>query len=141
MQEQMLPSTTAVAGWRQPRFWAVVILGAVWNATVLLTGCSSEEKLPQATAQVSGTVTVKGKPVGSGVISLLNSGVAWQATLDRTGKFQIADPVPPGTYLVYLRAVGGGTHPTVPVKYQSDTSTDCTVSVQPGHNDLAVDLK
>ncbi|MEN6497513.1 MAG: carboxypeptidase-like regulatory domain-containing protein [Thermoguttaceae bacterium] len=120
---------------------AIAVVGAALVATILWTGCSSEGKTAETTAQVSGTVTAKGRPVDSGMITLLNSGVSWQATLDKGGKFQISTPLPPGTYLVYLRSVNGGTHPSVPGKYQSDTSTDCTVSLKPGNNDLAIDLK
>lgn len=119
----------------------IAVVGAAFIAMLPLIGCSSKEETPAATAQVAGTVTAKGRPVDSGVITLLSSGVSWEAPLDRAGKFQISAPLPPGTYLVYLRAVGGGAHPTVPGKYQSDTSTDCKVAVQPGNNDLAIDLK
>lgn len=130
MQERTFASSATIA-----------VVGAALIATIPLIGCSSKEETPAPTAQVSGTVTAKGRPVDSGVITLLSSGVSWEASLGKAGKFQISTPLPPGTYLVYLRAVGGGTHPTVPGKYQSDTSTDCKVTVQPGNNDLAIDLK
>ena len=140
MQERTsMRGTFGAAGYR-PRFSRAAVVGAALIAA-LLFGCSSEEETPDATAQVSGTVTVKGRPLRSGVVMLLNSGNSWQATLDRTGKFRISTPLPPATYLVYLREANGEPHRLVPVKYQSDTSTDYTLSVQPGNNEAAIDLK
>ncbi len=59
--------------WTTPAaFLAIAIFGAAWIATVLLTGCSSVEKPPEATAQVSGP-SRRTETGGLGVISLLHS--------------------------------------------------------------------
>ncbi len=59
--------------WTTPAaFLAIAIFGAAWIATVLLTGCSSVEKPPEATAQVSGP-SRRTETGGLRRISLLNS--------------------------------------------------------------------
>lgn len=141
MQHDTFARNASVGGQCRQHPPAVAIVGTALLTAILLSSCNSNEELPEATAQVSGTVKAKGRPVSSGVISLLNSGTSWQASIDQVGTFRISDPLPPGTYLVFVRATDGGTHPNVPEKYQSDTSTDRTVSLQPGSNNVTIDLK
>jgi len=141
MQQRMFVLGTTGAGRARSWFRALAVVGVALIAATLLTGCGAKEKAPEAKAQVSGTVTVQGTPLTFGTVTLLSSGVSWEAKLDKAGKFQIPDALAPGTYLVYLRAVDGGPHPNVPVKYQSDTSTDYTVTVKAGDNNFPIDLK
>lgn len=142
MQQRTFVPGVPVAGPTRSPLLRFAVGATALMAAVLLTGCGSKaEKAPEATAQVSGAVTVMGRALPSGTITLLSSGMSWQAKLDRAGKFKLADSVPPGEYLVYLRADDGGAHPYVPVKFQSDTSTDYKVSVKTGNNDLTINLK
>lgn len=100
-------------------------------------GCSSEQVPPERTAKVAGTVTLKGKAVKGGTLMLmdLQNGSSGQAALDKSGKFEMTDAVPPGEYTVFL----AGTR--VPEKYQSETSSDYKVTVTEGDNELKIDLK
>lgn len=102
-------------------------------------GCgSAEEEAPEATAHPSGTVTVNGRAVTRGTVALysLQSGASAEATLDRGGKFELTDPLAPGEYTVFLSHAAG-----VPEKFLSETSSDYTVTLKEGANELAIDLK
>lgn len=89
-----------------------------------------------STAQIAGTVTVKGRPVKKGTILFLPSqaGNMGEASLDKTGKFELATPLVPGEYRVFF------SNAPVPEKFQSETSSDYAVTVSSGANVLKIDL-
>lgn len=103
------------------------------------TGCSSpKEDVPEATAQASGSVAIDGKAVKSGTVGFfaLSSGASGQAPVDKAGNFQLESPLAPGEYTVYLSGASN-----VPEKFTSETSSDYTVTLTEGDNDLKIDLK
>ena len=65
----------------------------------------------------------------------LQSGSSGEGTIDKSGKFEFTAPVPPGEYTVFFAGA------PVPEKYQSETSSDCKVTVTEGSNDLKIDLE
>ncbi len=118
--------------------------------TLPLAGCSPS--IPEGT--VSGTVTLNGKPYSDSAIMLidLNSGQAAGVDIQPDGSFAIADPLPLGTYNVYLapkslsEAEAAAAKPisidtSVPDKYWSEHSTDIKIKVEEGENTAAVELK
>jgi hypothetical protein len=120
---------------------AFTACASILLAITLITtfGCgSAEEEAAEATAQASGTVTVNGKAVTRGTVALysLQSGASAEATLDRGGKFKLTDPLAPGQYTVFLSRTAG-----VPEKFLSETSSDYTVTLKEGANELVIDLK
>ena len=110
---------------------------AMTVAVLVSSGCSSEPVAPERTAGISGTVTLKGKPVKGGTVMLmsLEDGSSGQAPLDNSGKFEMAEPVPPGEYTVFFAGA------RVPEIYLSETSSDHKVTVTEGTNDLKIDLQ
>lgn len=117
---------------------AVLFIAIASTTTLLLLGgCSSEQATPDPTGKVAGTVTLNGKPVKGGNLMLMSfsGGGTGQGTLDSSGKFELTDPLPPGEYTVFF------INARVPDKYLSDTSSDYTVTLNEGANDLKIDLK
>lgn len=115
----------------------LVTLGLV---LVSAAGCSppAEEEAADPTAQASGAVTLNGGAVGQGTVFFfsLESGASGQGSLAKDGKFQLESALPPGEYTVYLSGISN-----IPEKYQSETSSDYTVTLNEGANDLTIDLK
>lgn len=127
----------------------------VWVLPLLLpiglfTGCSPS--IPEGT--VSGAVTLNGKPYSDSAVMLidLDSGQAAGADIQSDGSFTIAEPIPLGTYKVYLapkslsdeeaaEAKPIKIDTSVPDKYWSEHSTDITVKVEEGENTATVELK
>ncbi|WP_148080512.1 peptidase associated/transthyretin-like domain-containing protein [Roseimaritima ulvae] len=116
----------------------------------MLTGCSPS--IPEAT--LSGNVTLNGKPYSDSAVMLidLNSGQAGGTDIQPDGSFAIADPLPLGTYNVYLapkalsEAEAASAAPitidtSVPDKYWSEHSTDITVTIEEGENTATIELK
>ncbi len=109
--------------------------------TCMVVGCNSQtvtEEVSESTALVTGTVEWKGKPVSSGslVFYPLQGGDAPNVSLGSQGEFQLTEPVPPGTYLIYI--VG---NQQLPEKYQAETSSDYQITLNPGQNDISIRLK
>jgi len=124
-----------------------VSVPALSLTVILIAGCG--ETMPpetavvtDATADVSGIVTIKGKPLSSGQVVLysLSNGNSHSAALASEGLFQIAEKVPAVEYTVFFMGANGGQHNGVPEEYQSETSSTYTVTVTPGQNNLELAL-
>ena len=118
--------------------YAVLLIAFAFSTTLLLSsGCSSGEATPDPTAKVAGTVTVKGKPLKSGTLMLMSfqNGGSGQGTIDKSGKFEFAESLPPGEYTAFF------TEGSVPEKYLSETSSGYTVTLTEGANDLKIALE
>lgn len=117
-------------------------------AAVTLIGCSSEKP----TGTVQGTVTLDGAPYADAAVVFLSlaTGQGASADIQSGGSFQLSDPLPLGTYTVYLapKAVAESDQPapvtidqTVPEKYWNEAASDIKVDVQQGPNTVTVELK
>jgi hypothetical protein len=113
-----------------------------------LTGCGDP------VGKVSGMVTYKGEPVTTGAISfnMKGKGVAQDAKLDSNGKFTMSGPLPVGTYHVcYVPAAPEPQDPrkgpapviatVVPEKYQDLQTTDLSIAVKAGKNEIPISFK
>jgi hypothetical protein len=118
--------------------WPLMLVAAGLFVAAAIGCRSAEDEVPGATAHVSGTVAIAGKPVQQGTVCFYSfkTGATTQGSLDRSGRFQFDSPLPPGEYTVYLSGASG-----IPEKYRSETSSDHTVTLTPGSNDLTIDLK
>ncbi len=119
-------------------------------AVAVVAGCSPS--VPMGT--VSGTVTLNGQPYDDAAVMLLDldSGQAAGADIQPGGSFKIADPLPVGTYKVYLAPPSQTEEEaemakpitidtSVPDKYWNEASTDVTITVEEGENTAVVELK
>ncbi|WP_339735431.1 hypothetical protein [uncultured Gimesia sp.] len=111
-----------------------------------VSGCESSIAVPEKPADnsaVSGTVTLNGKPVSGGEVGFfsLQFGMAGQAALDKDGKFKLSDPIAPGDYRIYFLSGNGQPLRGMPVKYMSETSSDYSVAVKDGENQLVIEIK
>jgi hypothetical protein len=124
------------------------ILATFTGLALLMGGCGDPA------GKVSGKVTFQGKAVTNGQISLnlKGKGVAQSAKLDQEGAFTMATPMPPGTYHVtYVPPTPEPQDPTkgarpavesvVPKKYEDLQTTDASVEVKAGNNDLSIQFK
>ena len=128
------------------RFWPVLM-------AFVLVGCSGSSGRDEPTGTVSGSVTYKGNPVASASIFFVNpeAGTGGGGTLDSEGKFAFSKPIPTGEYKVFLGPPEEqlmpdgqpkqGPAPKVPQKYLSEATTDVTVKVNEGDNQLPIELK
>lgn len=122
---------------------AVVLLGLV------IAGCSQ----PIPTGTVKGNVTFNGESyIDAAVVFLsMQTGAASSSDIQPDGSYTLPDPLPTGTYNVYLAPksipddVNGEPVPvyadkSVPEKYWSESSTDITAQVNEGENTIPIAL-
>ncbi|WP_298868897.1 hypothetical protein [uncultured Gimesia sp.] len=136
-----------------------LLLSAFLLASVL-TGCGGGgdvDKTPKG--KVTGKVTVGGAPFAKGSIHFTSEkdGNAFGAEMKAEGVFEIAAPIPAGSYKVTLsppslgpiKGADGQMRPptakemknNVPKKYRSTASSDKTVEIKASDNELTIDLK
>jgi len=119
----------------------------LFGVVLVLVGCKG-----QSVGTVSGKVTHKGQPVKTGNVNLLapEKGLGHIAKLDDSGAFTIPEPVVAGTYKVFVQPSPPEQLPpgkmskqptlSIPRKYQDAATTDKTVEVKAGKNDLTIDF-
>jgi hypothetical protein len=139
------------------RFDSPLLNGLVLLAcAALLAGCGEGDNVwTGSTGTVSGTVTFQEKPVAEGQINLYDKTRGVGASADITdGKFQIAEPVPAGSYEVTILPppppLPTGEEVTVdppktnyadiPVQYRSGTTSGLVAEIKEGDNTLSFDL-
>ncbi|MBA4063785.1 MAG: hypothetical protein C0501_08745 [Isosphaera sp.] len=87
----------------------------------------------------SGRVTLKGKPLAAGDVTLVSVDrrlpVVLTAAVQADGTYAFANPVPPGKYVVVVTGKG------IPEKYQTTTTSGLTAEVKAGANVLDLELK
>jgi len=118
----------------------------------VLPGCSETSTIPK-TVEVSGTVTLDGKPLAEGTVNFSSSstGDAAIAQLTEGGKFLFGNGVLPGTYRVTITGPVNNTPPAegvtppmlkfqIPSKYSDPTSTDLKATVSAESSDFKFDL-
>jgi hypothetical protein len=122
-----------------------MMMGLVLLASVALCGCNTAKK--EATGQVSGKVTLQGKPVTVGIVQFYNSqaGSGASAELDETGSYKLATPIKVGDYQVAVqppkapspmemnKGAKAKASP-VPVKFHHATSSGLKTTVKEGQN-------
>jgi hypothetical protein len=118
----------------------------------LLTGCGDRSGGADLMGKVSGKVTVNGKPLKSGRINFISEQVGVGAGGDLTpeGTYTLDGPVPEGVYKCFitfniapsqLGTPAADVVKTVPEKYQSQGTSDLSVTVESGENERDFDLK
>jgi hypothetical protein len=104
------------------------------------------------TGTVQGTVLFNGTPYSNAAVVFLSmqTGQGGSVDIGTDGKFQLKAPLPVGTYKVYLAPkVGEPTDQpkpvsidaTVPEKYWNEASTDVSIEVKAGPNDVKVEFR
>src|SRR6185437_7966498 len=95
-----------------------------------------EEKKPETkpeakkpTAEVSGIVTLDGKPLADGTLTLHGAGDKTHTAAIKDGKYDLKG-VPPGTYQVAVKAKDAKAG--VPARYADADKSGLTVAVRPG---------
>ncbi len=117
-------------------------------AIAVSLGCGSSKP----TGTVKGTVTLNGAPYAdAGLVFLsMETGQGGAVDIQAGGTFELAEPLPTGTYTVYLspKAAEAGDQPkpvsidrAVPDKYWNEASSDLKIEVKEGENTIPLDLK
>ena len=123
---------------------------AILTATVFCTciGCGSSEPV----GTVTGKVLFNNEPYSeaSVVFMCLETGQAGLGEVQSDGTFTLAASLPVGTYKVYLEPSGieaESEQPTpmamggeVPAKYWNEASTDISIDIKEGENEVIVPL-
>ncbi len=132
------------------RFVGVPVFAA---GLLFLTACA--KPIPPA-GEVSGKVTFKNVPVVEGIVSFTSAGTGSGSEGEvKNGDYKLTSTLPPGEYKVavmpiVVRQQDGGKGPEVgmdkpapdiPGKYRVVGTTDLTVTVKEGKNELNFDLK
>jgi hypothetical protein len=117
-----------------------------------LQGCSETPTIPK-TVEVSGTVTLDGKPLSEGTVNFSSSstGDAAIAQLKEGGRFLFGNGVLPGTYRVTITGPVNNTPPApgvtppvlkfqIPSKYSDPATTDLKATVTTEVSDFKFDL-
>ena len=126
--------------------WTIPGIGTL---LLVLAGCG------ESTGGVSGKVTYQGQAVTNGSIEfhMKNKGIAQGAKLDSAGKFTMSSPLPTGTYQVYYapplvepqdpakKGLAPEVKITVPTKYHDMQSSNMSVEVKSGKNDIPIEFK
>jgi hypothetical protein len=118
--------------------------------TVAFAGCS--ESTPVGTVQ--GKVMLNDAPYADAMVVFLclETGQAGSADIQSDGTFRIENPLPVGTYTVYLapkatedtgeKPIPVALDRTVPAKYWNEASSDISIEVVEGENeDVTIPLK
>ena len=110
---------------------------AVMACSAWLLGCGPGEP---PTGSVAGKVTFGGKPLTSGVVTLINetTGVGASVELDSSGSYSIP-PIRTGTYQAAIHSTppppgGRLVRLGIPEKYQDISTSGLTVTVEEGDN-------
>ena len=128
-------------------------VGTLIVAVILLSGCGGGRE-----ASVRGLVTLDGEPLGHGNISFIPipQGAGAHATIESDGSFSASTGgtkgLDPGEYLLTVRALGEATEdprggPPIPgelltpKKYASSRTSELRFTIQPGSNDLEIELQ
>jgi hypothetical protein len=122
----------------------------VTGCMILLVGCSSSDR-----GFVTGTVSVNGKPVGPGTITLepIEGGPGAHAKFAEDGKFKVTssgkkEGAQVGEYRVAI--IGGDNvdeladpkgRAIIPAKYGDSSKSDLTLNVEAGAKEVNFDLK
>ena len=125
-------------------------LAVVVAALIAATGCGDRGR-----AYVTGTVKLNGKPVGAGTISLepIAGGPGAHALFAEDGKYKVTssgkkDGAKVGEYKVAI--VGGDNvdetadpkaRAVIPSKYSNSTTSNLTLTVEPGTKEFDFDLQ
>lgn len=116
--------------------------------STLSLGCSDTPPV----GTVEGTVILNGKPYDDAAVMFLDSSTGQAAGTDigDGGQFALKDPIPTGTYNVYLAPktvpMEEGSpeavkiDESVPEKYWNETTTDIQAVVSEGENSVTIEL-
>lgn len=117
---------------------------------MLIVGCGESSKpIPMGT--VSGSVTVKGKPLELGRLNFISGqmGSGASGSLGTDGKYALDGPIPTGTYDVFvsfevspaqLKTPAADVLKTVPSKYQRQNTSKLVATVAEGTNEVKFEL-
>ncbi len=141
----------------------LVGLGGPLAAGCGSAGAPSHKNLEKsATAPVTGIIKFQGKAVGKAAVSFQSASgtVSPRGVTDASGMFSLStygtnDGAPVGIYRVVVAVSGveeispgvlapepaGGFKSPIPTKYANPTTTDISVEVKEGPNNLTIDLK
>lgn len=134
--------------WRNARGVMGKALTPLTVMLLAIAGCSSEP--PAGT--VTGEVLLNGEAYDAAAVMLIDksTGQAFGTDIEAGGKFAIDQPVPVGTYSVYLAPksvpLDDGApeaikiDETVPQKYWNEGTTDIEKQVEAGENDLTIEF-
>jgi hypothetical protein len=128
-----------------------LFLGLTLGLLVFTSGCAQGDPV----GTVKGTASVKGKPYKNAAVMFVSieSGHGSGGDLQADGSFQLADPLPVGSYTVYFApksiAVEDATAAPVPIhmdksvpeKYWNESSSDIKVDVKAGENIVPIEVK
>lgn len=125
-------------------------LFAVGMLALLIVGCG-KPAAPSGT--VKGKVLLDDQPYAKAnvVLMSLQSGQSGSAPAQSDGTFELKAPIPVGAYKVFLtpkqddnaepKPEGESIDKSVPKKYWNETTTDISVEIKEGPNEVAVPLK
>lgn len=134
------------------RFATALLISCVAITTSL--GCGGSQPYP--VGDVSGTLTLRGKPAPGDLEIFFMSqqtGAAYKATIQADGSFEVEEPVRVGEYVAYVQPAVDlnldmsappkpvSVNSAVPKKYSNDSQSDLVAKVQEGENDFKFDMK
>lgn len=86
-------------------------------------------------AQVSGVLTLDGKPLAGVAVTLTGGQRSFTAITDVAGRFAITDPIPSRSYSVFVTGL------SVPPRYQSSDASGIVLEVAAGKNSHDLNLQ
>ncbi|QDV53967.1 hypothetical protein [Gimesia fumaroli] len=127
-------------------------LGIAVCLICLLAGCGGAQAETKSMGTISGSVTLKGKPLTDCRINFISEQIGSGAggDLQSGGSFTLDGPIPAGKYSVFItmpevftptQAQSKSGLSSVPKKYHSQSTTDLKADVKEGENNLQFDLK
>ena len=128
----------------KPIHCGLILLGSL---ALTLAGCSASASTPPRTLPVHGKVTYKGQPLTGGKIQFEPDGAGREAngTIGSDGTFTLStyeenDGAVPGTHRVAVRGQAKGVR-SLPVKFQSFSSSGIEMEVTPEKTDYVISLE
>ncbi|HMO83596.1 MAG TPA: hypothetical protein PKC18_01615 [Lacipirellulaceae bacterium] len=123
--------------------------------TAALCGCGGQES-----SQIRGSIAFQGRPLPGGAVNFhcRENGAAITARIDERGQFEANGAFIPGDYVVYVTPptpampiaedtsstrplrLNLSSFPKIPVKFRSQITSDLTVQIKSGDNDLTLEI-
>jgi hypothetical protein len=92
--------------------------------------------------QVSGKLTLEGKPVAGGyfVTLIADDGKKFSSAINKVGEFQFKTPIPAGDYRVAIEPIPTEKGVALPARYASEATSGLSIRVQAGKSLVNLEL-
>lgn len=125
-------------------------LGTAVCLISLLAGCGGAQAQSKPMGTVTGSVTLKGKPLNNCRVNFISEQMGAGGDLQPDSSFTLDGPIPAGHYSIFItmpeiftpaQAQSKSGLSSVPKQYLTQSTTNLKADIKEGENNLSFDLK